>query len=193
MRLLHQIGSKPIAAALRSPHDMEKAFQSEVQNLFFMGGTIKEIIHAVNLAKQEKKGTFIHLDLIQGLSSTDKEAVEFIAEYVGADGIVTPKNYLIREAKKHNLYAILHLFIIDSLALRNGLKYVESAQPDGIEIMPGAVTKSIVQFAAAFEQIPIIASGLIQTKAEAVECLRAGATSVSTSEPELWHLSFEHI
>jgi glycerol uptake operon antiterminator len=193
MTLLHQIGQKPIIAALRKPSEVQLAIQSQADNIFFMGGDIQGILTAVNLAKQAGKGTFVHLDLIRGLSNTDKETLSFISEYIGADGIVTPKAHLIKEAKKTGLYGILHLFILDSLSLENGLKLVESTAPDGVELMPGVVTKVITQFAAELDTIPIIASGLIDTREEAAECLRAGATSLSVSNPALWNLTFQEL
>jgi glycerol uptake operon antiterminator len=193
MALLYMVGKNPIIAAVRKPSEVEQALESRVDNLFFMGGNVKEIIHAVRLTKDAKKGAFVHLDLIRGLSSTDKESVDFIADYVGADGIVTPKGHLIKEAKRAGLYGILHLFILDSLALENGLKMAQSIMPDGIELMPGVVTKTIETFAETVEAIPIIASGLIQSHQEVKDCLHAGATSLSVSDHRLWSFTFKEL
>ncbi|MFC0213475.1 glycerol-3-phosphate responsive antiterminator [Paenibacillus chartarius] len=190
MSLLYKIGNNPIIAAVRSPEDVQQALDSRVENIFFMGGNVKEIIHAVRLTKESKKGAFVHLDLIRGLSSTDKESVDFISDYVGADGIVTPKSHLIKEAKRAGLYGILHLFVLDSLALRNGLKLAANVQPDAIELMPGVVTKIIQSFADSMPDTPIVASGLIQTREEAAESLHAGATSLSVSDASLWNFTF---
>jgi glycerol uptake operon antiterminator len=188
--ILYKIGQKPVIAAVRKPNDVQKAIDSSCDNIFFMSGTVAEIIRAVRLTKDAKKGAFIHLDLIRGLSSTDKETVDFIADYVGADGIVTPKSHLIKEAKRVGLYAIQHLFILDSLALENGLKLLSSTAPDAIELMPGPLIKAIQRFAEAAETIPIISSGLIETKEDAYACLQAGATAVSVSNAHLWSLTF---
>ncbi len=193
MSLLYKIGNKPIIAAVRKPQDIELAIKSQVDNIFFMGGTIQEIIQAVRLAKQAGKGTFVHLDLIKGLSSTDRESVSFIAEYVGADGIVSPKSHVIKEAKRYGLYGVLHLFVLDSLAFESGLKTIDQVMPDAIELMPGVIPKVIQRFSEASELIPVIASGLIQTKDEAERCLQAGATSLSVSETQLWSLNFDDL
>jgi len=193
MSLLYKIGQKPIIAAVRKPPDVELAIKSQIDNIFFMGGTIQEIIEAVRLAKEAGKGTFVHPDLIKGLSSTDRETVSFIAEYVGADGIVSPKSHVIKEAKRCGLYGVLHLFVLDSLAFESGLRMMDQIMPDAVELMPGVIPKIIQRFSEASEEIPIIASGLIQTKAEAECCLQAGATSLSVSEPQLWSLTFEDL
>lgn len=193
MDILYRLGKKPVIAAVRNSASFKLALQSEVDNLFFMGGSIEEIIHSVQQAKQADKGTFVHPDLIKGLSSTDKETVSFIADYMGADGIVSPKVHMIKEAKRAGLYGILHLFILDSVALENGLKLVESAKPDAVELMPGVVIKVIEQFAQAAEETPVIASGLIQTVDEVKAGLQAGATSLSISDAQLWSLTFEKL
>lgn len=193
MRLLHKIGGHPIIAAVRRIEDLNDALDSAADNLFFMGGTVNEIVDSVRLAKQAGKGTFVHIDLIRGLSSTDRESVEWIAEYAGADGIVTPKGHLIKEAKRCGLYGILHLFIIDSGALENGLKLCRQLEPDGVELMPGVVDKIIRTFASELETTPLVASGLIRTEAEASAALAAGATSLSVSDKLLWNLSFAQL
>lgn len=193
MQLLHKIGGHPIIAAVRRMEDLEDALASAVHNLFFMGGTVKELVDCVRLTKQAGKGAFVHVDLIRGLSSTARESVEFIADYAGADGIVTPKIHLVQEAKRYNLYGILHLFIIDSGAFENGLKLCRQLEPDGVELMPGAIDKIIRAFASELEKTPVIASGLIQTPAEASAALASGATSLSVSNKTLWNLSFEQL
>lgn len=48
MRLLHKIGGHPIIAAIRRVEDLDAALDSSVENLFFMGGTIKEIASSVH-------------------------------------------------------------------------------------------------------------------------------------------------
>ncbi|MFE0555882.1 glycerol-3-phosphate responsive antiterminator [Paenibacillus sp. NPDC058910] len=164
MSLLYQIGQRPVIAALRSVDRLDDALESGADHLFFMGGSVNELVPAVRAAKERGKGAFVHLDLVRGLSSTDKESVDFIRSFVGADGIVTPKSHLIKEAKRAGLYAILHLFALDSLALDNGRKL---AQPDAVELMPGVIPKAIAALADALPDIPIIASGLIQTQQEA--------------------------
>ncbi|WP_052702876.1 glycerol-3-phosphate responsive antiterminator [Paenibacillus beijingensis] len=193
MSLLYRIGNNPIIAAVRRPEDVDAALDSRVENLFFMGGNVKEIIHAVGRTKERNKGAFVHLDLIRGLSSTDKESVDFVADYIGADGIVTPKSHLIKEAKRAGLYGILHLFVLDSSALKNGLKMAGNVQPDAIELMPGVITKIVQSLSDTITDIPIIASGLIQTKEEAASSLHAGATSLSVSDQTLWNLSFQDL
>jgi len=193
IRLLYRLAEKPVIAALRELSQLETALDSGVDICFFMGGSINEMKDAVARAQERKVGAFIHIDLVKGLSRSDKEAVDFVAGYIGADGIITPKAHLIQEAKRNGLFAVQHLFIIDSLAVGNAMRMVESVKPDAIEIMPGVIPKTIAGFADVFHHIPIIASGLIETPAEAKQCLDAGAMGISTSERGLWGLTYDQL
>ena len=58
--------------------------------------------------------------------------------------------------------------------------------PHFIELMPGLIGKSIRRFGAG--HIPIIAGGLIETKAEVMDALSCGATAVSTGRKDLWYI-----
>ncbi|WP_188993557.1 glycerol-3-phosphate responsive antiterminator [Paenibacillus nasutitermitis] len=193
IRLLYRLADKPVIAALRDLSQLEAALVSGVDICFFMGGSIIEMKDAVARARSENISSFIHIDLVKGLSRSDKEAVDFVAGYIGADGIITPKAHLIQEAKRNGIFAILHVFIIDSLAVRNAMRMVESVQPDAIEIMPGLIPKTIAGFADAFQQIPVIASGLVETPSEAKQCLDAGAMGISTSQRGLWGLTYDQL
>ena len=55
-----------------------------------------------------------------------------------------------------------------------------------MEIMPGVIPKVIQRLSK--EKVPVIAGGLIETKAEVTAALRSGATAISTGRPELWEL-----
>lgn len=189
--LLHRLALSPVVAAVRSSKTFAEALDSKAAHLFLMGGTLQALPAMVKAAHAHGKGAFVHLDLIRGISSTDKESLAVIHEYVGADGIVTPKGYLVKEARRIGLYAILHLFVIDSYAYAQGLALIQSVRPDGVEIMPGIVPKVVSRFAEEVPDIPIIASGLIETRQEAAEMLNAGATTLSVSASSLWNMSFE--
>jgi glycerol uptake operon antiterminator len=53
--------------------------------------------------------------------------------------------------------------------------------------MPGLVTDIIKQL-SELSSIPIVASGLIRSKADILSALDAGAQAISTTRPELWDL-----
>ena len=61
-----------------------------------------------------------------------------------------------------------------------------NTNPHLMEIMPGVVTKVITHYTD--RGMPVIAGGLIQYKSEVMDALGAGATAVSTGQPELWYI-----
>lgn len=63
---------------------------------------------------------------------------------------------------------------------------LRNTAPHLVEIMPGVIPKAISKFAKS--NLPVIAGGLLQTKAEVMEALNAGATAVSTGCKALWYL-----
>lgn len=193
MTLLHRLAQSPVIAAVRSEEAGREALESGAANLFLMGGTVGALAELSKTARARGKGVFVHPDLVRGLSSTDKESLILIRDWIGADGVVTPKAHLVKEAKRIGLYAVLHLFIIDSQSLSAGLSLAGSLRPDAVEIMPGAIPKVIGAFADALPDIPVIASGLIETPAEAAAALNAGATSLSVSQPSLWALTHQDL
>ncbi|MDI4643436.1 glycerol-3-phosphate responsive antiterminator [Cohnella hashimotonis] len=193
MTLLHRLAQSPVIAAVRSQEAGEQALASGAANLFVMDGTVDAVARLAEAARSRGKGVFVHLDLVRGLSSTDKESLVLLRDWIGADGVVTPKAHLIKEAKRIGLHAILHLFVIDSRALSAGLSLAESLRPDAVEIMPGALPKIIGAFADTLPDIPVVASGLIDNPSEAAAALNAGATSLSVSNRSLWALTHKDL
>jgi glycerol uptake operon antiterminator len=63
---------------------------------------------------------------------------------------------------------------------------IDRHSTDMIEVMPGIMPKMVERFAAI--GIPVIAGGLIETKAEITSSLKAGAVAVSTGKKGLWYL-----
>ena len=82
--------------------------------------------------------------------------------------------------------AIQRCFALDSRGLESIAEALRNTSPHLMEIMPGVIPKVITRFAKS--SIPVIAGGLLQTKTEVMEALRAGATAVSTGSKELWYL-----
>ena len=115
----------------------------------------------------------------------DKEGVQYLAQQ-GVDGIISTRSQIIRFAKDLNLLTVQRFFALDSQGLDSISEMLKSSHPHFIEIMPGTIPKVIERFATG--QIPVIAGGLIETKAEITGALRGGAVAVSTGSKELWYL-----
>ncbi len=163
--------------AIKDSEGLEKCINSDYKVVFVLYGTVMNICEIVKVLKNAGKITFVHIDLIEGLSAKEV-AVEFIADNTGADGIISTKQTLIKIAAVHGLLTVQRFFLIDSLAYSNLLKQIKSEVMDVIEVLPACSTKTISKIVKITE-LPVIASGLIQDNEDVAAALSAGATAIS--------------
>jgi len=163
--------------AIKDDKGLEACLKSDCKVVFVLYGNIMNICSIVALLKKAEKTVFVHIDLIDGLSSKEV-AVEFIAENTKADGIISTKQQLIKSAASHGLLTVQRFFLIDSLALDNLKKQIKTEAMDVIEVLPGYSTKIISEL-VKITSLPIIASGLLTDNEDALNAFNAGATAVS--------------
>ena len=87
----------------------------------------------------------------------------------------------------YGLLTIQRAFILDSLSLNNLSGQLEQGKPDFVEILPGIMPRVITEISTR-TRVPVIAGGLLRDKADVMAAMRAGASAVSTSAPELWDI-----
>jgi glycerol uptake operon antiterminator len=185
-RFFEYLKTHPVIAGLRDAAGIEGAIQQGVGVLFIIGGDIFALQDCV--AKVHAQGRLIlaHVDLIKGVGR-DEAGIRFLGKHVGIDGIMTTRANLISPAKREGLIAVQRLFLLDSESLAAGLPTVEKAAPDALELLPGVIVPTVAQDLAKRGKLPpLIAGGLIRTRAQVDAILGAGAVGVSTSEESLW-------
>lgn len=180
---LDSIGRAPIIAAIHD-RQWDEVLDSPVDVLFYLRANILTIKEKITEAHAKGKYIFIHLDLCEGVGK-DKAGIEFLAN-CGVDGVVTTRAQNIRQAKELGLLTVQRFFALDSQGLASIDEMINTAKPDLIEIMPGVITKIIDRFSKC--NIPVIAGGLIETKAEVTGAIGSGAIAVSTGCRDLWYL-----
>ena len=182
-QLIDRIESCPVIAAV---HDSQwgRVLQSPVEIIFYLDASLLTVKDRVYQAHLAGKAVFVHADLASGIAK-DKTAVEFLAA-CDVDGILSTRPQMIRRAKDCGLVAIQRFFVLDSQGIGTIDEMLRTSAPHVIEIMPGVITKIIKKFRQ--DNVPVIAGGLLETKAEVTAALAAGATAVSTSREELWYL-----
>lgn len=162
----------------------QEALVSPATVVFYLKANLLTLRQHITQAHEAGKRVFVHLDLAEGIGK-DKTGVEYLA-LCGADGLISTRGQLIKQAKEAGLRTVQRLFALDSQGISSLCELSQSASPDLIEIMPGVIGKLIARFAQG--SVPIIAGGLIETKAEVTEALGLGAAAVSTGKKELWYL-----
>ncbi len=169
--------SDKFICAVKDEEGLENCIKNDSKVVFVLFGTVMNICQIVKKIKNANKIAFVHIDLIEGLSSKEV-AVEFIANNTGADGIISTKQALIKSASSHGLMTVQRFFLIDSLAFNNLKKQLKNPAMDIVEVLPACCTKTISKL-KTITDLPIIASGMIQDKSDIDLAISAGATAVS--------------
>ena len=181
--LIDRIECCPVIAAVHESQ-WERALTAPPEILFYLDASLLTIRQKVLEAHQAEKKLFVHVDLAEGIAK-DKTGLRYLAD-CGVDGILSTKAPVIRWAKELNLLTVQRFFVLDSQGMDSISEMVHSTSPHLMEIMPGVISKAIRRFGEG--PVPVIAGGLLETKAEVTAALSCGAAAVSTTEEELWYL-----
>ena len=182
-KLIDLLEQDPVVAAI-GDDKWEEALQYPGKVIFYLSADLLTLEQRVQQAHAAGKLLMIHIDLATGIGK-DRTGVAYLAK-CGADGLISTKSTLIRFAKEQGIVAIQRCFALDSRGLDSVADALRNTNPHLVEIMPGVIPKAIKKFAGS--NIPVIAGGLLETKAEVMEALDAGATAVSTGSKTLWYL-----
>ena len=97
--LMEQFEDCPVVAAVKDEEGLTACIDSEIRIVFVLYGDICSIAGIVRRLKNAGKTVIVHLDLISGLSGKEI-AVTFIHNTTAADGIISTKPALIRQARE---------------------------------------------------------------------------------------------
>lgn len=178
------LAESPIIAAVKDDEGLKIALETDCRMIFLLYGSICNLPELVERIKLSGKLCIVHLDLIVGLASKEI-AVTYVKSHTGADGIISTKPALVKAAKEQGLITVQRFFLIDSIAMENCRRYMETGMADMIEIMPATMPKIIKQIASTC-RVPIIAGGLISDKEDIVLALQAGAMGISSTNRSVW-------
>lgn len=179
--------ANPVIAAIKNEEGLETCRScKEIKVVFILYGDICNISQIVGKVKEAGKIAIVHIDLIEGLSGKET-TVDYIKGQTEADGIISTRPALVKHGKELGLYAILRIFMLDSMAFENIPKQLNCVKPDALEILPGLIPK-IILCVTKMTKVPVIAGGLISEKEDVVAALSAGAISVSTTNANVWKM-----
>jgi glycerol uptake operon antiterminator len=175
----------PVIAAFRKIENIHIQALDRINMLFILGGTIFDLPHIVEKAKQYDKLVFVDIDLLKGIGK-DQYGVRFLAKEIHVEGIITTRSNLIKSIQKEGLVSIQRMFVLDSESLAGGLNVIEKSKPDALEILPGMILPKVMNKIRMSVSIPIIAGGLITSEEEISEILDSGAVGISTTSSNLF-------
>ncbi|RAL20822.1 glycerol-3-phosphate responsive antiterminator [Thermoflavimicrobium daqui] len=181
---MNHFQKQKILPAAGSIKDFEKLMKTDYEYVILLNSHIAQLQSLIQLANRHQKKVLLHADLVQGLRS-DEYGSEFLCQVIKPAGIISTRTPVVSMAKKRSLIAIQRIFLLDTHALNTSYRLLRSFQPDYIEVLPGVIPH-IIQEVFETINIPILAGGLIRTKDEAKEALKAGAVAITTSTRHLW-------
>ncbi len=185
-QLYDALAENPVIMAIKDEAGLAACLRVEDASVVFvLYGEAASIADIVDRLKAAGKQVMVHMDLIQGLSVRE-EAVDFIARYTAADGIISTRFEQIRRGRQLDLSTIYRIFVIDSKALSNVSRHVGD-YADIVEILPGLMPKIITRMKKTLG-VPIIAGGLIAEKEDVLQALDAGAVAISTTNTDVWNM-----
>ncbi len=173
-----------IIAAVKTEKDLLVALDSNAQEIFLLKANINSIIRWVDMCHTRGKRVFIHTDLAEGFGKDDA-SLEYIANTIKPDGILSTKIGIVRTASQLGLCAVYRVFLIDQQSMNSALSNIDKYHPYAVEIMPGVAYKAIKELHERAD-VRIIAGGFIKDVQSAQLAMDAGAVTCSTSSQQLW-------
>lgn len=186
--LKYALKKNPIIVSLTDSADLDKALKAESSIIILIQADLRTLKDVTDKIKETDNLIFVHMDLIKGLKR-DPSGIQFLADQIGVDGIVTTHANLIQTAKRLKLLTIQRVFILDTASIKQGVKSIHESRPDAVEILPGIAVPHIRKEIKSHIKPIVIAAGLINTEEEITHVLTNGAEGVSSSSTELWNLS----
>lgn len=185
-QLYDALSDNPIIMAIKDDAGLKACLEAHDETVVFvLYGEVSTIADITEQLRAAGKQVMVHMDLIAGLGARE-EAVDFIAKYTKADGIISTRYEQIRRGKQLNLSTIYRIFVIDSKALSNLNRHIGD-YADIVEILPGLMPKIITRMKKELG-VPIIAGGLIAEKEDVIQALDAGAIAISTTNEDVWNM-----
>ncbi|GAA6826357.1 glycerol-3-phosphate responsive antiterminator [Helicobacter pylori] len=173
-----------ILPAIRTMKDLEKLINTDYKECVLLDTHIGHLKSIMELLNKNNLETYIHIDLIKGMSH-DEFACEYIIQNYKPKGIVSTKTKVINKAKALNTTSILRVFVIDSHALTRSIELINRVEPDFVEVLPGVASKAI-KVIDDETNAKVIAGGLIKEQDEVIQAVKSGAKYITSSDRSLW-------
>lgn len=176
-----------IIPAIRSSEFLPAAMASPGLVVSLLYGSPLTIGEVVRKLRSAGKLPIANLDLLTGFAQ-DSDAVSLLVK-LGVAGIVSTRQSALRAAHAQGIIAVQRTFAVDSIALHNITRALHHFVPDAIELLPAvAAPLAMPSLKAAKPELPVVATGLVNSLRQVEELVRHGIVAVATSNTSLWIL-----
>ena len=173
----------PLISGFYNIDNVEVMLNSPSKNIFLFDGNIFNLKDISTKIKENGKSLYIFVDSIDGFSK-DTWGLEYMVKNIGLDGIISRKSSIIKMSMDMGVFTIQRTVIYNTKTLNDTLSALRNNRPHALEVLPGLLPE-IIHRLSKETRIPIIASGLINTKDDIKKCLDSGAIGVCTSNFQL--------
>ncbi|MDR3438268.1 glycerol-3-phosphate responsive antiterminator [Telmatospirillum sp.] len=176
-----------IIPALRSFEFIPAAIASPSLVVSLLYGNPMTIGYVLRKLRGAGKLPIANLDLLTGFAQ-DCDAVTLLVK-LGVAGVVSTHQSVLRAAHSQGIIAMQRTFAVDSIASRNITRSLHHFVPHAIEVLPAVVAPLLVpSLRASNPELPVVATGLVNSMRQIEELVQHGVTSVATSNSSLWIL-----
>ena len=114
-QVLELLEQEPVIAAVKDDEGLRGCLAHGGHVTFVLYGSVTTAAQIVRTLKESGRTVFLDVDLVEGLSAREA-AVDFVAQEVRPDGVISTKAALVRRAKAKGLLTVYRTFMIDSMA-----------------------------------------------------------------------------
>ena len=161
------------------------AIGSATNIVTFVRGSVFDMEEDAAAIVKSGKLFFVHMDLVKGVGR-DEYGIRYIAEKLGAHGIISTHGHVLKMAREAGLLTIQRTILVDTVAFENNIEIIKSYKPDMVEAMPGRIPEYITKLCERLDA-PVITAGMVYTREHVMAALKAGALGVTTSPRKLWN------
>ena len=171
--------------AIRDSNSLHQALDLGYRQLLLERGSLLAMVGPLAAAARQGVAIFVNLDAVEGLAA-DSAALAFLATDLGFSGVLSVKPHLLRDASRFRLRTIQRIHALDSTGLETGLNSLGQPAPYAIAIAPAVAIPQVMPAIRESTKAPVWGTGFITTAEQATAVLVAGASVVSSAQPEVW-------
>lgn len=171
--------------AVRDSTSLHRALDLGYHQVLLERGSLLALVGPLAAAARQGIAVFVNLDGVEGLAG-DSAALAFLATDLRFSGVLSVKPHLLRDAGRFRLRTIQRIHALDSTGLETGLNSIGRPAPHAVAIAPAVAIPQLMSAIRASTDTAIWGTGFITTVEQAEGVLAAGASVVSSAEPEVW-------
>ncbi len=174
-----------VVPSARSMEELINVIENSTHELIMVKfGDVNTLPGILSYLKENRRRVMLHHDSLRGIAR-DHQGLEFLAK-MQVDYLITTKPQLVKSIRKLGMRPILCLFLIDSDALRTGLRSIGDMVPDAVIVMPSSVPKCAIRDIKKKARVPVIGGGMAFAEEAIQEARENGFHAIAASKENLW-------